>query len=290
MAGQSLSPGGFGLTRGAGRDTRGEDGGRGRGGGDRGGAYRPPAPASHAGPATARSPNTSSQASRRAASASAMVAGMPSAARLVTPVLANAAGHDAGEMRQVRRHVQRHAVPTHPARDAHADRADLRLGAGGAVGHPDADPALPAFPAHAEPVEGADQPRFQPMHVAADIARRHAAVRPGEIEHHIHGALPRAVIGPLSAAPGGEGGEAGRVGQFLRPCRGSRGIKRRVLYQPHRLRRRAGADRRDALLHGGQRVGIGCQALGDAPFRRRRARVAVALRGARHRGGPAIPR
>ena len=78
----------------------------------------------------------------------------------------------------------------------------------GGIGDPDADASLPPFAAHAEAGEGADQPFLEPVHVAAHIARRHRAVRAGEVQHDIGHALAGAVVGPLPAAAGGEGGEA----------------------------------------------------------------------------------
>ena len=75
-------------------------------------------------------PNTSDQAALSASSASGMDAATPRARQAGDAVLADAAGHDAGEMRRGRLDVQRHPVPAHPAGDAHADGADLGLGAG----------------------------------------------------------------------------------------------------------------------------------------------------------------
>ena len=121
--------------------------------------------------------------------------------------------------------------------------------AGGAVGDPDADPALAPLAFDVEAVEGADQPFLQPVDVAVDVAGRHGAVRPGQVEHDVGGALAGPVIGPLPAAAGGEGREAGGIGQFRRFGGGAGGVERRVLDQPDQFARRAGADRGDAGVH-----------------------------------------
>ena len=71
-------------------------------------------------------------------------------------------------------------------------------------------------PLDVEAVEGADQPFLQPVDVAADVVGRDAAVRTGQVEHDVGGALARAVIGPLAAAAGFEGGETGRDRSILR--------------------------------------------------------------------------
>ena len=141
------------------------------------------------------------------------------------------------------------------------------------IGDPDADAALPPLAAHAEAVEGADQPFLQPVHVAAHVARRHRAVRAGEVQHDVGHALAGAVIGPLPAAAGGEGGEAAGVGQLLGPGRGAGGVERRVLDQPDQFGRGAGADGGDAVLHSGEGVGVGREAVGDAPFAGRRRQL-----------------
>ena len=141
------------------------------------------------------------------------------------------------------------------------------------VDDPDADAALAPLAAHAEAGEGADQPLLQRVDVAAHVARRHRAVRAGEVQHDIGHALAGAVIGPLPAAAGGEGGEAAGIGQLLRPGGGAGGVERRVLHQPDQFGRGAGADGGDAVLHAGHGIGVGGQALGDAPFRGRRRAI-----------------
>ena len=85
------------------------------------------------------------------------------------PVAADAAGHDAGEMAEVRLDVDRYAVEADPAAHADADRGDLVLGGAAvrlrrAVGahHPDPDPAGPPLAADAEGGERADHPFLEP--------------------------------------------------------------------------------------------------------------------------------
>ena len=88
----------------------------------------------------------------------------------------------------------------------------------------------------------ADQPFLEPVHEAAHVARRHRAVRAGEVQHDIGHALAGAVIGPLPAAAGREGGKATGVGQLLGAGGGAGGVERRVLHQPDQFMCRAGAD------------------------------------------------
>src|SRR5512143_1960892 len=90
-------------------------------------------------------------------------------------MLADAAGDDAGVVAEIRRDVQRDAVPAHPTGDADTDRGDLFLNVAGR--DPDADAPLASLAANAEVGEGANQPFLQPVHVAADVARRDRAMR-----------------------------------------------------------------------------------------------------------------
>src|SRR6185437_12821623 len=108
-------------------------------------------------------------------------------------VLADAAGHNAGEVRQVRIDVQADAVKRHAAPHAHADRCDLVFLC--AAHHPDADAAFPPLARHIERGESPDQPFLEPAHEAA-----HVAAAPPEVQHDIADALARPVIGELSAA------------------------------------------------------------------------------------------
>ena len=121
------------------------------------------------------------------------------------------AGHNTAEMAEIRRHIQRHAMPGNPARDAHPDGADLGLLPRFPVHHPNANAAFAPFPHHAEMRERQNQPFLQPRHKGADIARRDGAMGVLQIQQHIAGALARPVIGPLPAAPGFKHGKAGVV-------------------------------------------------------------------------------
>src|SRR5262249_31573109 len=116
-------------------------------------------------------------------------------------VVADAAGDDAAVVAQVGVNVERDAVPTHPARDAYADRGDLRLDGVG-LGDPDADAAIAALAVNAEPGEGANEPFFQPVHEAANISWRDGPMRMREVQHHVGNALTRPMVGPLATATG----------------------------------------------------------------------------------------
>lgn len=72
----------------------------------------------------------------------------------------DAAGHDAGEMAQIRLDVEADAVERHPATDADADGCDLVLGAVALVrpAHPDADAVLALLAAQVEGGQRADDP------------------------------------------------------------------------------------------------------------------------------------
>src|SRR6478752_7416787 len=64
----------------------------------------------------------------------------------------DAAGHDAGEMLQLRLDIDRNAVQRHPALQPHADRRDLVFMAVALVrtAHPDADPPVAPLAADVE--------------------------------------------------------------------------------------------------------------------------------------------
>ena len=181
-------------------------------------------------------------------------------------MLADPARDDAGVVAEVRRDVERDAVPTHPAGHTNADGGDLGLGSRGRTGDPDADASLPPFATHAEAGEGSDQPFLQPVHEAPHVAGGHRAMRAGEVQHHIGHALAGAVVGPLAAAAGGEGGEAAGIGQLLGPGGGAGGVERGCSTSQTSSRGRAGADGGDTLLHEGHCVGVRGEAVGGEPF------------------------
>ena len=120
----------------------------------------------------------------------------------------NAARHDAGEMRQIRRDVERKAVQRHPVPHADADRGDLVLGAFALVGpsHPNADAVVAAFAGDVEGGKRADDPFLDGGDEAAHIGRA-----PLEIEHHVADALAGTVIGELAAAAGAVDGKRASI-------------------------------------------------------------------------------
>ena len=122
----------------------------------------------------------------------------------------DAAGRDAGKMRQVRLDVDRNAVERHPAPDADADGGDLVLG------HLAAWSARLVRPRTQTPTrssrrspstlkvgERGDEPGLESGDEGAHV--RPAAL---EVEHDIGDALAGAVIGELAAAAGLEHGKA----------------------------------------------------------------------------------
>src|SRR5579871_4637518 len=106
-------------------------------------------------------------------------------------MLGDAAGDDAGVVRQVGLDVDRNAVERNPVADAHADRRDLVLPAILAH-HPDADPAVAALAAYVEAGEGADYPALEVGHVASHVLPALA-----QVEHGVGHALAGPVIGVL---------------------------------------------------------------------------------------------
>src|SRR5690349_6702074 len=96
--------------------------------------------------------------------------------------LADSAGNDPGEMRQVGRDIDRQAVKGHPAAHANADRANL--GFLGPLAGPDPDPSGFATCFYAERAKRADHPALERMDEAADVAPA-----PVEVEVEIDDAL-----------------------------------------------------------------------------------------------------
>src|SRR5205085_4070973 len=140
-----------------------------------------------------------------------------------------------------------------------AERADLLLVR--AFSDPDADATLGAMRSDPELGEGADHPAFECMDKAADVAPALF-----EVEHHVADALPRAVIGVSAAASRLENREVERIHQLGGIRAGARREQRRMLKEPYAFACRAGADRRGALVHEGERLLIGDRRLAHAPF------------------------
>src|SRR3569833_3449498 len=82
-------------------------------------------------------------------------------------MLGHAAGHNAGEMRQVRVHIQRHAMQADPALDAHAQGGDLVFS--DAALHPDSYAAGAALALDAQFGQSPDQPFLQIADIGAHI-------------------------------------------------------------------------------------------------------------------------
>src|SRR4051812_14385994 len=155
----------------------------------------------------------------------------------------DAAGYDAAVMVEVGIDVQREAVIGHPAAHSHPDRGDLVLAPAlvrQAPGNPDADPSGAPLALDVEARQRRDDPLLKAPDMAAYVAAPFL-----QIEHDIGDALPRSVIGVLTAAAGAMHRQARRVEQILRPRAGPGGVERRVLQKPHQLSRCAIADRRD---------------------------------------------
>src|ERR1700739_2300942 len=83
----------------------------------------------------------------------------------------HAAGHDGGEMRQLRLNIERDAVERHPALQPDANGRDLVLEAVTLVRplHPDADAVLAPLAADVEGEEGADDPFLEACDIGADV-------------------------------------------------------------------------------------------------------------------------
>src|SRR5579859_7128535 len=109
---------------------------------------------------------------------------------------ADAAGHDAGEMAEVRVDIERYAVKGDPVPDPHADRSDLVLSSQSAI-DPNPDPTFAPLTLDPELRQRADHPIFQIAHIAANVAAALA-----EIEHDIGHTLARPMIGVFAAASG----------------------------------------------------------------------------------------
>ena len=96
--------------------------------------------------------------------------------------------------------------------------------------------------------------------------RRTSRPRLLEVEHQIADALARAVIGVAAAAAGLVDREAERIEQLGRVGAGAGGEQGRMLEQPDAFARRAGADRRGALLHEGERLRVRHERVADPPL------------------------
>ncbi len=133
-------------------------------------------------------------------------------------------------MREIGIAVDCDAVEGHAVSHPDAERRDLVLAT--IRSDPDADSTLAPFAPNAEPGEGADDPVFEVM----DIASQVAAARP-EVQHHIRDTLPGPVIGELTAAPCPIDRQGIGQQQVFRPGAGAGGVERRMFQQPDLFRR-----------------------------------------------------
>src|SRR5262249_32172430 len=106
--------------------------------------------------------------------------------------IAHPAGHDAGEMIELRIDVDAYAVKGDPMAKPHPDGGNLVL-ATVAVTHPDADAIGPPLAHDLEFAQGLDDPLLQIVHEQA-----HVRLALLEIEHHISDSLSGAVVGVLA--------------------------------------------------------------------------------------------
>lgn len=126
--------------------------------------------------------------------------------------------------RSAKQHVEGEAVHGGPARDPHADGADLAFRPALGGGEPDAGAALDPHRPDAVAVEQRHDRGLEATHVVDDA---HAV---GELHDRVADELPGPVVGDLAAAVGGDGG--GAVLGVVRRLRASpRGIDGRVLQQ-----------------------------------------------------------
>src|SRR6476620_1715867 len=146
-------------------------------------------------------------------------------------MFADAAGNNAGEMRQIGSDVQADAVERNPMAYPDSDRGNLVFRTARLVGpvHPDADPVLASFAFDIEAFQGPDDPLFEGGYVGAQIG---AAML--QIEHDIGDALARPVIGELAATPRSVDREA-RFDQIAGIGAGARRVDWGMLQEPDML-------------------------------------------------------
>ena len=182
-------------------------------------------------------------------------------------MLAHAAGHDAAIMLQIGIDIERHAVQRDPMADAHADRGDLAFAAAAFI-DPDADTTRATLAFDIKPGEGADKPFLEVMNIGSDVAAPRL-----QVQHHISDALAWPVIGELAAAPGTMNREETGLDQIRVARARSRRVKRRVLQEPDELGCGSSADGVDACRHHVLCLGVGHEAVADAPLEFRHAPI-----------------
>ena len=208
-------------------------------------------------------PKLRSNAARSALSSRSSPTSKPEPGKAGGPGVGDAAGHDAREVLEVRRHVDAEAVRAHPAAQAHADGGDLVVAALSRPlpPHPDADAAAERLALHAQLRQGIDDQPFQRRNVGAHVAE--AAT---DVEHDIADALSGTMIGVLAAATGAVDGKASPIQEIAVSGAGAGRVERGVLQQPDQLARGAGSDGIDAGGHDRASRLIGHKPARDEPF------------------------
>lgn len=175
------------------------------------------------------------------------------------PKFGDAAGHDPGEVRQVRSDIQREAVESDPMFDPDPKGADLRfLGT-----FPDPDPNAPlgTMRFNSKLFQRVNHPALEGPDEAANVL---AALF--KVENYISDTLARTVVGVATAATGVIDRELLRIEKLGRVRAGARGEHRRMLEQPDAFPCFASADRGRALLHERERFAIGHEFVANSPL------------------------
>ena len=180
-------------------------------------------------------------------------------------VLGDTAGHDAVKVAEVWCHIDGNAVVGDPLAYPHADGGHLVLPACAAL-DPKADTALAPLRLHSKRRHGAGDDFLKAIDKLAHVTPAFL-----EVEEEVDHALAGAVVGILPAAPGVIDREPVRVHEVSRVCTGTRGIKRWVFKEPHKLGRFARANGTNAVFHFFNRIGVGHKAVADSPFKGRGA-------------------
>ena len=182
-------------------------------------------------------------------------------------LFAHTAWHDAGEVREVRVHVDRNAVQRHPLFHADTDGGNFVFVSFAFLRppHPDANSIFAPLGTHA----GGSQSPYDPFFQRGD-EMPHVRPATSQIDHDIGHALSWPVICELTSTAALVDGEASvdHVG-WVRA--GAGGVEGRVLQQPNELSGPSGSDGRCARLHGFDRLFVGDRGIGDAPFDRHRS-------------------
>src|SRR5437016_2319044 len=187
-------------------------------------------------------------------------------------VTAYAAGHDARKVGEIGGHIKRDPVIGDPASNAYADSGNLVLCAIRS-NNPDSHAAIAPLALHTETRERADQPVLEIANEAT-----HVSLATAKIDQHVGDALPRSVVGELSAAAGLENRKT-RLQQirWIGACPSR--IDGRMFKQPDEFARAVFSDLRHAALHESDRLQIIDQPFRYAPRNRCYSSLMVSARG-----------